>query len=182
MPTTEPHRDLIPDPSTVAALVAQLVEGIWPASDEEREDLFSRLQLKSGDRLDQHSDGSASFALSTELPGNVFASWGTYDGKFMSIHFHLYTFLEAEAPAARLGHDAVCGLLTDRYGQPARPWQDEEVPPSIWKVNGRVIDTHFFNRRDSALMLSISDDELSVAAEAGATHDFRHSDSIAPSP
>ncbi len=183
MSTKAPRSELIPDPPTLAALVAQLVEGTWPRSDDERKNLFRRLLLTSGERLDQNSDGSpsATFRLSTELPGNVFASWSTYNGKLISIDFHLYTFPEPEAPATRAGHDAVWGILTGLYGQPTRPWEHEEVPPSIWKANGREIVTHFFNRRDSALMLSISDAVLSAAA-AEESHDARNPDSTEPSP
>ncbi|MGA7206068.1 MAG: hypothetical protein WBX27_15700 [Specibacter sp.] len=178
MTAMEPQSELIPDPTTIAAVVAQLVEGTWPDSDEERVNLFERLLFKSGDRLDQDLEGSpsASFALSTELPGISFASWSTYNGKFMSIYFHVYSFPEAEPPASRLGHDAVWGILTDLYGQPTRLLNNEEVPPSSWKINGRELDLHFFNRRDSSLMLSISDGEISAAADAEAAHDSHASD------
>ena len=183
MPTVEPQSELIPDPSAIAAVVAQLVEGTWPGSDAERVNLFERLLFKSGERLNQGIEGSptASFALVTELPGISFASWSTYNGRFMSINLHAYSFPEAEASATRLGHDAVWGILTDLYGQPARLLNNEEVPPSSWKVNGREIDMHFFNRRDSSLMLSISDSELAAAADAEAAHDSHPSDRIEPS-
>lgn len=179
----EPQSELIPDPSAIAAVVAQLVEGKWPGSDAERENLFERLLFKSGERLNQGSEGSpsASFALVTELPGISFASWSTYNGRFVSISFHAYSFPEAEAPATKLGHDAVWDILTDLYGQPSRLLNNEEVPPSSWKVNGRKIDMHFFNRRDSSLMLSISDGELSAAVDTEAAHDSHTSDRIDPS-
>lgn len=166
----EPRSELIPDPATVTALVAQLVEGTWPRSDQERENLFRHLHFNTGERLDHDSDESSttSFTLLTEVPGISFASWNLFRGKFMSVDFHLYVFPEAEAPATRLGHDAVLSNLTDLYGQPIRPWEDEDVPPSIWKANGREIVTHLFTMRDSTLMLSISDEDLAEAAEAEA--------------
>lgn len=181
----EPRSELIPDPATIAAMVAQLVEGTWPSSDQERETLFRHLLFKSGERLDHDSDGSstASFALLTDLPGISFASWNSYRGRFMSVHFHLYAFPEAQVPATRLGHDAVSGMLTDLYGRPTKPWEDQEVPPSIWKVNKREIVTHLFAMRDSSLMLSISDEELAAAAEAEAeaTHETSNPGRIGPS-
>ncbi len=182
MSTVEPRSELIPDPRTLVALVRQLVEGTWPRSDDERETLFKRLLFTSGDRIDQDSAGSPSavYELSTELPGKVFASWSTYNGKSMSIDFHLYTFPEPAAPATRTGHDAIWDILTGLYGQPTRPWENEEVPPSIWIVNGREIVTHFFNRRDSALMLSISETELSAVGGAEDPHGFRNPDSAQP--
>ncbi|AIY00199.1 hypothetical protein ART_0600 [Arthrobacter sp. PAMC 25486] len=61
------------------------------------------------------------------------------------------------------------------------PWKDEEVPPNIWKVNSREVFTQLFTMRDSPLMLSISDEELSVAAEAGASHETRRPDTVDPS-
>ncbi|WP_207345751.1 hypothetical protein [Arthrobacter sp. E3] len=179
----EPKSELIPGPATVAALVAQLVEGTWPSTDEERETLFRHLLFESGERLDHDSDASstASYTLLTDLPGISFASWNLFHGRFMSVHFHLYTFPKARAPETRLGHHAVSGMLTDLYGPPSRPWEDKEVPPSIWKVNHREIVTHLFTTRESSLMLSISDGELAVAAEAEATHETGNSDRIVPS-
>ncbi|WP_104092527.1 hypothetical protein [Arthrobacter sp. GMC3] len=183
MTEIEPTCELIPDPSAIADVVAQLVDGKWPGSDGERENLFERLLFKSGERLHQAAEGFAaeSFALFTKLPGISFASWDAYDGKFMSVNLHAYSFPEAEAPITRLGHDAVWGILTDRYGQPARLLNNEEVPPSNWKVNGRDVDVHFFNRRDSSLMLSVSDGELSGRANAEAARDSRIADRIDPS-
>ncbi len=69
----------------------------------------------------------------------------------------------------------------DLYGRPTRPWEDEEVPPSIWKVNSRQIVMHLFTMRDSSLMLSISDEELSAAAESEATHGTHNPGTIDPS-
>ena len=92
----------------------------------------------------------------------------------MSVHFHLYSFPEAQAPATRLGHDALTAKLAELYGPPIRPWEDQEVPPSIWMVHGREIDTHLFTRRESSLMLSISDEELAQAAEVEASKGFHN--------
>ena len=171
----EPRSELIPDPATVAALVVQLVEGTWPSSDQERENLFRRLHFKTGERLDRDSDESstASFTLLTDVPGISFASWDSFLGKFLGVHFHLYAFPEAQASVSLLGHDAVSSSLTDLYGQPIRPWEDEDVPPGIWKSNGREIVTHLFTMRDSTLMLSISDEVLAANAEAEAINRSR---------
>ena len=180
----EPRSELIPDPATVAALVAQLVEGTWPSSDQEQETLFRRLHFKTGERLDHASDESstASFTLFTEVPGIFFASWDSFRGKFLGVHFHLYAFPETQASASLLGHDLVSNNLTDLYGQPIRPWEDEEVPPSIWKANGREIVTHLFTMRDSILMLSISDEVFAADAEAEAINRSRSPDKNEPSP
>lgn len=171
--------ELIPEPHVLAALLSQLLEGEWPRSADERENLFERLEFTSGERLNQDSGGAplASFRLTTDLPGNVRASWGSYEGQFLSIDFHLYASLESEAPATRAGHDALWHLLAGLYGPPIRPWEHEEVPPSIWHVNGREVVMHFFNKRDSAVMLSISDTGLAAAADAGHTLAFRRPDS-----
>ncbi|WP_218711652.1 hypothetical protein [Arthrobacter sp. BF1] len=181
--TVERQSELIPDPASVAALVAQLVEGTWPSSDEERESFFRRLNFKTGDRVDHDSEGSAtaSFILLTEIPGVAFASWDSFRGRFIGVHFHLYSFPDAQAPATRLDNDAVSGKLTDLYGPPTRPWEDEEVPPSIWRVNRCEVVTHLFTMRDSTLMLSISDEELAAAAEAEAVHQTHNPDKIDPS-
>ena len=152
----EPKNELVPDPATIAAMVTQLVEGTWPASDQERAMLFRRLLFKTGERLDHNSDRSstASFALLTDLPAISFASWSSYRGRFMSVQLHLYAFPSVQAAATRLGHDAVLGMLRDLYGRPTKPWEDQEVPPSIWKVNKREIVTHLFTEHDSSLTLS----------------------------
>ncbi|MET3922313.1 hypothetical protein [Arthrobacter sp. UYEF20] len=174
MSSTEPLPELIPEPSALVALVTQLVEGRWSRSDEERQGLFKRLGFTSGARLDEAREGSTgeTFALATELPGEVFTSWSSYNGRFMGICFRPYAFMEPGVPAALRGHDEVWNRLTDLYGQPTRPWDNEEVPPSIWKVNGRDIVPHFSDRRDSGMMLSIEDTELSAAAEAEAHNEW----------
>lgn len=181
-PIIEPRTELIPDPAAIAALVAQLVEGTWPSSDEEREVLFQRLCFKSGERLDHGLEGSSTelFTLLTDMPGISFASWSSFHGLFMSVDFHFYPAAEPQALATRLGHDAVSDKLTDLYGRPIRPWGDEEVPPSIWKANSREIVTHLFTMRDSSLMLSVSDEELSVAAESEAAHETCNLGTIDP--
>lgn len=177
-----PRSELIPDPATIAAMVAQLVEGTWPSFEQERETLFRRLLFETGERSDHVSDKStASIALLTELPGISFASWSSSHGGFMSGDFHLYSFPEAQLPATLLGHDAGWGTLTDLYGRPTRPWEDQEVAPSIWKVNKREIVTHLFTMRDSLLMLSIFDEELAAAAEAEAAREAGNSSRIGPS-
>ncbi|WP_160318829.1 hypothetical protein [Arthrobacter sp. ERGS1:01] len=123
-----------------------------------------------------------SFTLLTEVPGISFASWDSFRGRFVGVHFHLYSFPEAQAPEARLGHDAVSDILTDLYGQPIRPWEDEEVPPSIWKVNGREIVTHLFTMHESTLMLSVSDEKLATAADAEVVHKTRNPGKNDPAP
>jgi hypothetical protein len=86
----------------------------------------------------------------------------------MGINLQTYSVMEPESPTVRRGNDEIQGQLTALYGEPIRPWGDEEIQPSIWEVNGRVIVMHFFHLRDSGVMLSIDDSELAAAAEAEA--------------
>ncbi|AIY03937.1 hypothetical protein ART_4338 [Arthrobacter sp. PAMC 25486] len=51
--------------------------------------------------------------------------------------------MEPASPIARRGHDEIQRQLTALYGEPARPWDDEDIPPSSWKANGRDLMMHF---------------------------------------
>ncbi len=55
MPIIETPRELIPDPASLTALVAQLVEGKWPSCEAERDDLFRCLRFVSGDIFENDS-------------------------------------------------------------------------------------------------------------------------------
>lgn len=108
-------------------------------------------------------------ALSTGLPGDMFASWSSFKGRPLGVNLHPYSFREPASAISRRGHDEIQRQLTALYGQPFRPWDHEDIPPSIWKANGRDITMHFFHLRDSGVMLSIDDSEVAAAAEAEAT-------------
>lgn len=148
MSITELPSDLVPVPAALVAVVAELVAGPWPVGEDERESLFKRLGFKSGARVELGRDASTSemFKLSTELPGQLSANWHAYHGKFMGVFFNPYSFIEPDVPAARRGHDEIWHKLKGLHGQPTRPWDNEEVPPIIWKVNGRDIVMHYFPR------------------------------------
>lgn len=103
-------------------------------------------------------------------------------GKLLSVDFFLYNFPEPAAPLTRTGHDAVWDLLTELYGQPTRPWEHAEVPPSISKANGCEIPSQFFSGHDSQLMLSICGAVLSAGAKAEDSSGFRDPGTKAPSP
>lgn len=170
MESTAQKQHLVPTPEALVTLVKELVECDWPETDDQRVALFLLLGFESRDEFERSPEDSnvRSFELATALPGEIFGTWDSYKGRFMGINLHPYSILEPGAAIARRGHDALQTLLTSVFGEPVRPWDDEEVPPSIWKVNGRDIVMHFFHRRDSGVMLSIDDAELAAAAEAEA--------------
>lgn len=170
MNSTEPMPELVPTPSALVALVKQLVACVWPKSEEEREAFFRELGFASGAEFErgQCDSNTKSYALSTILPGDIFATWCSFNGDFMGINLQPYSVMEPESPTARRGHDEIQGQLTALYGEPIRPWDDEEIQPTIWEANARVIVMHFFHLRDSGVMLSIDDSELAAAAEAEA--------------
>jgi hypothetical protein len=156
------------------AVVTELGTGFWPVGEDERESLFRRLSFKSGIRVElgRYASTSEMFKLSTELPGELSAAWHAYHGKFMGVFFSPYSFIDPDVPAARRGHDEIWHKLKNFYSQPTRPWDNEEVPPSIWKVNGRDIVMHYFNSLHSGVLLSITDTALSDAAEAEVHNDW----------
>lgn len=184
MSITESPSELLPAPAALVAVVTELVTGSWPVGEDEHESLFKRLGFKSGVRVDlgRESSGSEMFELSTELPGELSPNWHAYHGKFMGVSFNPYSFIEPDVPEARRGHDEIWDKLRDLYGQPTRPWDNEEVPPSIWKVNGRDIVMHYFSTLHSGMILSITDTALSEAAEAEAHNDWtkRSGETIEP--
>lgn len=170
MSDTEPPSELVPTPDDLVAVVAQMVEGQWPVTEDERGAFFKRIGFESGTQIDlgPNSSNVEMFELSTERLGKLSGAWNAYNRKFMGLYFHPYTFAEPNVLATRRGYDEIWLKLTDLFGQPTRPWDDEEVPPSIWKVNGRDIGTHYFNTNHSGVLLSVEDSELAAAAETEA--------------
>ncbi len=170
MTVLEPMPETVPEPGALVALVKQLAECVWPESDEQRAGLFRELGFESGAEFepDRKASNTKHFALFTSQPGDMFASWSSFMGRFMGVTLQPYTVMEPASAISRRGHDEIQRQLTALYGEPVRPWGEEEIPPSIWQANGRDIMMHFFHRRDSSVMLSIDDSELAAAAEAEA--------------
>lgn len=57
----------------------------------------------------------------------------------------------------RPGFDALQAELSELYGAPERPWEDEDQSIRIWRCNGRSITMQLFDRRDSTVMLTVED-------------------------
>lgn len=154
-------------PCTVVELIGQLIDEPWPRRDEERENLFARLGLKSGVRVEPGSDESPHqiTRLDTGLGRRPFSSWDTYDGQFLGVTVHLYSTPESCDPATRSGFSELRIQLTELFGKPEHPWDDVETLPCIWNSNGRTITMHLFDRRDSSVMLSVADSALAAIAE-----------------
>lgn len=162
--------DPVPPPEDLVTLAKALVECVWPKSEEQRAGLFQQLGFESGAEFERRPEDSnvRSFEMATTLPGEIFGTWSSYKGKFMGINLQTYSVMEPESPVAWRGHDELQTQLSALYGEPVRPWDDEVVPPSVWKANGRDIVIHFFHKRDSGVMLSIDNADLAAAAEADA--------------
>lgn len=160
----------VPEPGAVAALAQQLAECEWPETDAQRARLFHELGFESGAEFEPNRKdlNTKHFGLSTGLSGDMFASWSSFKGRFMGVNLHPYSHHEPASPISRRGHDEIQRQLTALYGQPFRPWDDEDIPPSIWKANGREITMNFFRLRDSGVMRSIDNSEFAAAAEAQA--------------
>ncbi|PCC27730.1 hypothetical protein CQ010_00575 [Arthrobacter sp. MYb211] len=149
-------------------LVKKLVDEPWPQSDEERENLFAHLGFKSGSqyKLENEESPHQMTELDIGLGGQAPSSWDTYNKEFLGVSVHLYGTQDSEDPAAQSGYNKLRMELTELFGKPDHPWDNEETPPCIWEANGRTIITHLFNRRDSSVMLSVEDSALADIAEA----------------
>lgn len=170
MSETDPLLELNPTPGTVVKLVKKLVDEPWPRSDEERENLFAHLGFISGSRYELENEESPHQMneLDIGVGGQVLGSWDTYNCEFLGVTIHLYSTQESGAPAVQSGFNELRIQLTELFGKPEHPWENEETPPCIWEANGRTITTHLFNRRDSTVMLSVEDATLAAVAEADA--------------
>ncbi|WP_125610542.1 hypothetical protein [Specibacter cremeus] len=167
MSTENPRADLLPDPAAVVVLVKNLVEGPWPRTEADRVELFQRLKLVSKGAVEQPAGGPTTlFRMETALHGGVFGSWDSYRERFMGVCVHVYNAPTPRNPDTRRGYDEVRFLLTTLYGEPTEPWHGEKTPPCIWTVNGRRVTIHFFDARDSSVMVSIEDGILADLAEA----------------
>lgn len=167
MPKNVPAVELAPTPLTVAELVTKLVVMPWPRSVGEREVLFTELEFTSGKPLELENDDFPHqiTELGTALGGAVRGSWDTYKQEFLGITLHLYSAQEPRNHAARAGFDELRSQLSQEFGQPKHPWEDEETPPCLWEANGRIITAHLFTHRDSSVMLSVEDAVLASIAD-----------------
>ncbi|MDO5745275.1 MAG: hypothetical protein Q4P23_12485 [Micrococcaceae bacterium] len=168
MSETEPVLELNPSPDSVVEIVKKLVDEPWPRSDEEREILFANLGFKSGSRYELENEESPHQMtdLDIGLGGQTPGSSDTYNKEFLGVSVHLYGTQESGDPAAQSGFNNLRMQLTELFGKPDHPWDNEETPPCIWEANGRTITTHLFNRRDSSVMLSVEDSALAASVEA----------------
>lgn len=161
---------LVPAPDAVVELVNTLTYEAWPRTEGERERLFGHFEFTSGPQVKLEND-EALLQLNevdTGLDGEVPASWSRYDHRFFGIAVFLYGVPEPADETAERGFDELRIQLTHLFGQPVRPWHDDELPSCIWEANGRTISIQLFNRRDSCVMLCIEDTDLAAMAEAEA--------------
>lgn len=165
---TDPVLELNPASGTVVELVKKLVDEPWPRSDEERENLFEHLGFESGSGYELENEESPHQMTEQDIcvGGQTLGSWATYNREFLSVTVHLYGTQEPGDPAAQSGFNELRIHLSELFGKPEHPWDNEETSPCIWKANGRTITTHLFNRRDSVVMLSGVDTALAAVAEA----------------
>ncbi|MGP5690544.1 hypothetical protein [Glutamicibacter ardleyensis] len=168
MSETEPVLELTPAPDVIVDIVKKMIDKPWPRSDEERENLFAQLGIKSVSRHELKNDASPHqmTGLDIGLDGKIPGSWGTYNNEFLGVSVHLYGTRESGDPGAQSGFIKLRIQLTELFGEPNHPWDIEETPPCIWEANGRTITTHLFNHRDSCVMLSLEDSALAAIAEA----------------
>lgn len=92
--------------------------------------------------------------------------WDTYRQQFLSVCTHLYGSLNPQDPVAQYGYEVLQAQLSQLYGAPERPWDDEDQPVCIWNCNGRSITLQLFDRRDSTVMLTVEDLALASIIEA----------------
>ncbi|MGO3257314.1 MAG: hypothetical protein ACTIKH_14320, partial [Glutamicibacter ardleyensis] len=92
MSETEPVLELTPAPDMIVDIVKKMVDGPWPRSDEERENLFAQLGIKSGSRHELKTDASTHqmTELDIGLDGKIPGSWDTYNNEFLGVSVHLY--------------------------------------------------------------------------------------------
>lgn len=98
-------------------------------------------------------------------PGQVFATWSSFNGEFLDVRFQLYGCSDSDVCAARLGFDEMRIQLSALYGLPDHPARGVETPSCIWKIKERTITAHFFKRPQISVMLSVKDTEIVADAE-----------------
>jgi hypothetical protein len=169
---------LEPDPADAVEMVLAVCQRGWPATDAAVRELIAALGLRpveansesgSAAETDPRHSAVATARLDVPFGGAVFATWSSHAGAFLGITLQLYNSLQPNDPLTRRGYDSILGRLTYTLGAPADAWDDEAIPPRIWTVGGWRIVLHFFHRRDSGVMLSVSDAVTEDRAEREAS-------------
>lgn len=168
MPPPDSSPSLSPGPRDLMPIVQGLVRGPWPKTEVEREVLFGALGFVSGNNVDaeDHDSPHQMMSLDLGLPGKMVSFWDTYRQQFLSVCTHLYGSLNAQDPVAQYGYEALQAQLSQLYGTPERPWDDEDQSVGMWRCNGRSITLQLFDRSDSTVMLTIEDLALASIIEA----------------
>lgn len=173
-----PEDSLEPDPADAVELVLAVCERGWPATDAAVRDLLDALGLRpAAEESESETETETETKRSTvdvarlDVPfgGEVFATSGSHAGAFLGVTLQLYNSLQPNDPLTRRGYDSILGLLTHTLGAPTDAWDDEAIPPRTWTVGGWRIALHFFHRRDSGVMLSVSDTATEDRAEREAS-------------
>lgn len=159
---------LSPVPHNLVPIIQGLVQGSWPKTEVEREALFDALGFVSGTAIDSDDQDSPHQMTSLDLglPGKISSTWDTYRQQFLSVCTFLYSSRVPQDPVTRSGFAVLQAELSEVYGAPERPWEDEDQSIRIWRCNGRSITLQLFNRRDSTVMLTVEDLALASVIES----------------
>lgn len=167
MPEKTPVPELHPPTTVIADLVQRLVGESWPTSTVERKNLFARLGFSSAtlSEVTNHESPFQITALDFGFGELVPGTWDSYKGDFLGVTLHLYGSQQAADPETHRGFNDLRIQLTELFGSPEHPWDDEQAPPCSWQSHGKTITAHLFNRNDSSLMLSVEDTRLAALAD-----------------
>lgn len=156
------------DPSSVVAMVAEIVRDPWPSSVSGRGQLFSRLGLTTNalrEVQNPHIVGSEQhFLTDRPLAGPVLCTWVLEDGMFTQIYFQLRFEAVPPSPETTGCFEEIMRQFTQAYGESSAPQPGQKGFHHRWDANGRELEVRYGNEARSSLMISISKSMLATLA------------------
>jgi len=138
----------------------------WPQAAGQVGALLKKLRVvEVVDSTDVTDEGVGITNFARAEGGAIVGSWSRFEGQVMSVTVFGWSSRSAKAPESRSGAEGLTDWAARTWGAATHPWDDVEDAPSEWVLNGRELAIQLFDRRDSTVMVSISDVDL--AARAG---------------
>ncbi|WP_368499979.1 hypothetical protein [Herbiconiux sp. A18JL235] len=169
------HR-LIPAPDALANLIQQLADAIPIDGDADRDALFATCGLHpDGSVPHEYGGDSAIFALRCDLSETVSASWTRFQDEFLGVMLFVYSSPDPGSKTAQAGYRKLHRHLRKALGAPQPVPGFEDTPVTVWRTGGVSVTVQLFDRRDSTVMISITDPAVEARSEAAARARAKHS-------
>ncbi len=168
---------LIPAPDALASLIQQLAAAIPVDEAEDLDVLFSSCGLHpDGSVPHEYGGDTAIFTLRCDLSETVSASWTRFQDEFLGVMLFAYSSPVPGSKTVKAGYRKLHRHLWKALGAPQPLPGFENTSVTVWTTSGASVTVQRFDRRDSTVMISITDPAVEARSEAAARARAKHSD------